>query len=97
MLNKSNSSITPLNIVLGVMVFVLSILSVIWHNESRLLYKAEQTAQKKSQSTMALHKQLSTEHASQLSGSAIQQKAKSLLKMKQPEQKNTRQWKEILL
>lgn len=97
MLIKQSRLITRLNIILAILVFVMSILSIVWHNESRQLYIAEQKAQKHSQNTMALHKQLSTEHAAQFSGSTIQQNAKSVLKMKQPKQKNKRQWKEIVL
>ena len=97
MLIRQNLSTTRLNTILGILVFIMSVLSVIWHNESRLLYKAEQKVQTQAQNTMALHKQLSTEHAAQLSGAAIQQNAKSLLKMKQPDQTNKRQWREIVL
>lgn len=77
-------TITRINIILIVSVIILSFLTIIWHNQSRLLYKKTKSVQQANQAIMAKKKQLQSEHSEQISGNKIKQKAVKILHMQQP-------------
>ncbi|SFV87641.1 hypothetical protein MNB_SUP05-SYMBIONT-5-1157 [hydrothermal vent metagenome] len=83
---KKTSILTYINIVLATIVITLSIHTIKWHHQSRLLFKKAEIVNKHSQKIIALEKQLLSKYSEQMSGNTIREKAIKLLNM-QPSKK----------
>ena len=64
---------------------IFSILSIVWNNQLRILFKESRDAQKLNQSILSINKQLLTEYSKKISGGEIQRKAEIELGMKLPQ------------
>lgn len=76
---------TKVNILLGIIIIIFSILSIVWNNQLRILFKESRDAQKLNQSILSINKQLLTEYSKKISGGEIQRKAEIELDMKLPQ------------
>jgi len=76
---------TKINIFLGLVVIVFSVLNIVWNHNYRLLTNESRNVQTISRNIVAINKQLLTEYSQKISGVEIQQKAVKLLGMKLPE------------
>ncbi len=76
---------TKVNILLGIIIIIFSILSIVWNNQLRILFKESRDAQKLNQSVLSINKQLLTEYSKKISGGEIQRKAEIELGMKLPQ------------
>ncbi|NYT28325.1 cell division protein FtsL [Candidatus Thiodubiliella endoseptemdiera] len=77
-------TLNRVSILLALSIVVLSFLTIFWHHQSRVLFKITNSVQKTNQAIIAKQKQLLSEYFEQTSGSKIQTKATSQLRMHLP-------------
>ena len=77
---------TKINAMLGISIVVLSMYTIVWNFDMRTLYLKQDRVEVEVEynKTMALNKQLLTEHSKKISGEAIKNKAINTLKMMAP-------------
>ncbi|MBT6655193.1 MAG: hypothetical protein HOA99_00970 [Candidatus Thioglobus sp.] len=75
---------TKINAMLGISIVVLSMYTIVWNFDMRTLYLKQDRVEVEYNKTMALNKQLLTEHSKKISGEAIKNKAINTLKMMAP-------------
>ncbi|MBT3187240.1 cell division protein FtsL [Candidatus Thioglobus sp.] len=75
---------TKINAMLGISVVILSMYTIVWNFDMRTLYLKQDRVEVEYNKTMALNKQLLTEHSKKISGEAIKNKAINTLKMMPP-------------
>ncbi|MEO1939316.1 cell division protein FtsL [Candidatus Thioglobus sp.] len=83
MLNNFSTK-AKINTLLGVSIVVLSVYTIIWNFDMRTLYLKLDKVEVKYNKTMAIHKQLLTEHSQIVSGNQIKDRAIKSLKMEVP-------------
>jgi cell division protein FtsL len=76
---------TKINIALGLLIIVFSILNIIWNHQSRILYKESMNVKTNNHRIISIHKQLLSEYSKKISGDEIQTNAELELGMKTPE------------
>ncbi len=81
---KININKARFNIILGVAVITLSLLTISWQHQNYRLYKESKKLEKINHQLLAMHKQLLAEQSQALSGAEIKEKALKVLKMHPP-------------
>lgn len=77
-------TINHINIALIIALVILSFLTIIWHDQNRLLYRKTKSVQKNNQTILAKQRQLLSEYSEQMSGNKVQTKAIKILHMQRP-------------